>query len=130
MADQFDKVFAATLSDMGPLAVPYPLDLRTVQELNVDFTDENERGKIDFISGVYVNNWNGSRDIHITPNYPNGSIVVPAFSWAYLPLLCANPPKLRVTTPAGLLGAFVEAIFYNIPLPPFVQRRYAAPAAP
>lgn len=125
-----EKVFAMTLSDKGPLASPQNLDFRTASEYVVDFTETLQREFIDFISGVYVNNWDGEFSIHIDTGFPNQTIVVPEYSWAYLPLLVANPAKLVCRTPDGIIASYVAAIFYNIPMPPYVARRYAPAAIP
>jgi len=117
------SVFAMTLPSGGMLTVPISLDFRTATEFECDFTELIQQNHIDFISGVFIDNWDNDEPIVLQMSGSQQRVICPASSQMYAPLLAPNPPVIIASSVNT--GVVISAQFYNIPLLPMIIRKDA-----
>jgi hypothetical protein len=101
----------------GPKVIPLRIDFSGVTEWQVDGSQVVERGKIEYIQALWVDNYSNTNPLIIEMNLTNQRIVIPARSQGYVPVLSPNPPKFIFSTQAGPM---VYLQFLNVPVQPMI----------
>lgn len=109
------------LPEKGPLIVPIACDFRTSQTFEVDFSQLIQTSDIDYISGVFIDNWDNPDPVTLVCTGSNQRVICPANAQMWSPLLAPNPAFVTASNPAT--GIVVNMQFYNIPLLPMVVRK-------
>lgn len=99
----------------GPRAVIATCDFGTSTTTEIDGGAIVERGGIEFIQGVFIDNSTNANALAITMGTTGQKIVCPPLAQGYFSILLPNPPKMTaVTVQVG--GLKVPLIFYNVPI--------------
>lgn len=114
---KFD-IYNMMLPGRGPLDVPVFLDFSTVTEIEIDFSDIINKGLLDYVSTVFINNRSNSQDITFICEGTNMNLIFPAGYVGLLPLLVPNPAKIKAI--ASAVGFTITAHFTNLPMFPFM----------
>jgi len=115
------SVSAMTLPCNEMVDVPVQLDFRTSDTFEIDFTQMIEKGNIDFVSGVFIDNWDNADPVSISVSGTRQRIICPANSQLWSPILAPNPPVFTAVFEGT--STIIAAHFYNIPLLPYLIRQ-------
>lgn len=99
----------------GPKTIPLIIDFSGITEWEVDGSQVVERGKIEYIQALWIDNYSNANPLTVQMNLTNMRLVVPARSQGFYPVLMPNPPKFKFTTQAGP-KVFLQ--FLNVPVQP------------
>lgn len=111
--------FGMQLPRGGTQSYPFFYNFATQgAEQSIDFSQQINQGLLEFISGVYIDNWSNSEDLTLLCGGTNQTITCPANSQGYFPLIVANPPIITVTN--GAASGSAKLYFYNVPMIPFL----------
>lgn len=113
-------VYNMSVPSKGPKVIKQTIDLQTALTRLVDFTLPIQQGIIDYIQGVYVDNFAGAQVITIQSEITGHTIYVPAASTLFCPLLTANPAQVTFSAPAA--AGYIDVLFYNVPVPPLLVK--------
>lgn len=98
----------------GPKAMPYEFDFSVDAEIIADLLDENTRGVMGFVQGMYVDNSDNPNPFTIIFKITNQRIVVPANSQGTYPILAPDQTAfVASTTPGDGIKVLVQ--FLNVP---------------
>lgn len=116
-------VFNALFPKEGGKVVPITLDFTTNTAILVDLTLMQQRGYINIIQSVFIDNSANSVPVLFSFNGSNMPLRVPGNSQAVLPIFMSNPPRFTATCSGGNV---VPIILANIPMPAAVWNATAA----
>lgn len=113
------EVFPMVLPEMGPRSVPDKISFVANQVEELDLTQLIDNGWLDYISGVYVDNFGNSGTITLVCSGTNQRFIIAPDTAGYYPLLLPNSPKVMLTNTASEIVTFQ---WYNIPVFPIVVK--------
>lgn len=96
----------------GPKAMPYTFDFSDTTLITDNLLDENTRGIMQFVQGMYVDNFDNPTPFVITFDVTAQRIVVPANSCGTFPVLAPDQTGFRATQSQGTI---VYVQFLNVP---------------
>lgn len=111
------EVFPMVLPEMGPRSVPDKIEFVANQTEELDLTQLIDNKWLDFISGVYVDNFGNTGTIEMICSGTNQRFVIAPDTAGYYPLLLPNSPKVMLTNTASETVTFQ---WYNIPVFPVI----------
>lgn len=114
------QVFNQEFSCKGPLVLPIDLNFSAQLVIELDLTETIDRGVLDFISSIYINNRGRSQTILCQTNLVGQEVFARADTIGYYPLMVGNSPKFTFTA-SSLITDPVRVIFSNIPYYPFIN---------
>lgn len=112
-------VYNMTVPSKGPMAVSFPLDFTSENTATFDLTAEMLNRSIDYIQGLYIDNWKGAVGIDLLVGISRQTLHVPAHAQIYLPVLASNPFVVQAYTANGAAAGVVPCFGYNVPIAPF-----------
>jgi hypothetical protein len=113
-------IFNATIPPEGPKALSCQAKFTPSNTtFNIDFTLVQSQKKMSVVQGVFVDNSANASPVLIASSTLSQSIVFPAFSQGYIPLLSPKPTQFVVTNQNGGT-ALVGFIFLNVPVPALI----------
>ena len=111
--------YNAVLPKGGPVTYPFPLDFSTQPQQTVDMQPEISAGKLDYISGCFVDNRTNAADLEIVCEGTNQKVRIPAGKQAYMPLLIGDAASLTINTTQAN-GLIVPFFVVNFPVWPII----------
>ena len=93
----------------------FRLDFSLGLEVDIDFSTFYNQGTIKSLQSLYVNNKGNTAEVVIVMNGTTQSITVPPNAQAYLPILNANPPTLKITCTNAAGICFIHALNFFVP---------------
>jgi hypothetical protein len=109
----------AVLPKAGPMAYPWTLDFTAVGEQVIDMEPEISANRIDFISGVFVDNSDNPAVLEIEVMSIGQVVKIPAGKQSYMPLLCTDAAQLTFRTTVNNL-LHVPVFVLNFPVWPII----------
>lgn len=113
---RFD-VFPMVLPEMGPRSVPDKITFVANEAVELDLSQLINNGWLDYVSGVYVDNFANNGTITLICSGTNQRFVIPPNSAGYFPLLLPNPPKVILENTDNETVTFQ---WYNVPVFPVI----------
>lgn len=119
------EVFPMVLPEMGPRTVPDKISFVAGQVEELDLTQLIDNGWLDYISGVYVDNFGNAGTITLVCSGSNQRFIIAPDTAGYYPLLIPNSPKVTLLNTESETVTFQ---WYNIPIFPVVVKGATLPA--
>lgn len=110
------QVFNMTLPPEGPVIVPQNIDMAIQQSYEIDITQLVNDKVISYISGAWIDNSANAHAVTLVCGTTQQSIIIPASSQGWYPLMAVNPPLFTVSQSAA--GDLVKILFANFPMFP------------
>jgi hypothetical protein len=98
----------------GAKCIPASLNFATNASYLLDLTPFYQNKQFTTLQTIYVDNTQNTAALTITINGTNQTIVVPAGSGGYFPVLAMQPPKLTFAS-TGAFTVFVALLNFYLP---------------
>jgi hypothetical protein len=98
----------------GCRAIPLTIDFST-QGWTFDLQSVISRGVISALTCIFIDNSPNSNPLTITINNSAQTIIAPALSQGYYPVLCPNPAKFTATCTGGATNTKIHLLNYSAP---------------
>jgi hypothetical protein len=99
----------------GPRAVIATCDFGTAGQTEIDGEAIVDRGGIEFIQGVFIDNSTNANKLTLTMGTTGQIVVCPPQAQGYFAIMLPNPPKMVATT-IQVSNLKIPLIFYNVPI--------------
>lgn len=93
----------------------FRIDFSLGLEADIDFSTFYNQGTIKSLQSLYVNNKGNAAELVIVMNGTTQSITIPPQAQAYIPILNANPPTLKITCTNAAAVIFLHALNFFVP---------------
>lgn len=99
----------------GPKCVPLSFDFTAQSSYAVDFMAIQQRGLIDSVQTLFIDNNAGTTALTVLINQSSQLIIAAPGTQGYYPVLCPNPMRFTFTCTGGTANTQVFAL--NVPIP-------------
>lgn len=110
-------IYNCKIDPKGPIAIPVNVDFTTNTHYDLDGSQIEHLGFIDFLQTIYVDTTGAASAVTITVQGSSQTIVAPKNTQGYYPILSPNPWKLSFDSAAN---SSVQIILFNNPISPGV----------
>ena len=110
------RIFNGYAPREKPKSLYLPLDFSVNTEIQVNLFDDNSRGKLAFVQGAFVDNYDNNAPLYIYVGVSQQRLVVPATKQGTFPLFAPGQSTFRFVTQAAnplLVGIHM----LNVPVP-------------
>lgn len=110
------QIFSGLAPVQGPKCLGDTLDFSAVAQINLDLTQEETTGQIDYIQTLYVNNSDNLNALEFLFEGTNQLLTIPAGASGIWPVFVTGPVRCKVTTTIAA-NLLIPILWINVPMP-------------